>query len=77
MPYKKACPSILDNRKYVSIFTCRSNNAGALSVLAPVGVAILGCARGDVVEWQVGHGKRQLRIKQVLYQPEAAGDYHL
>jgi len=30
-----------------------------------------------VVEWQVGHGKRQLRIKQVLYQPEAAGDYHL
>jgi len=67
-----------EEKTYVLVFPKDADiNAGALSVLAPVGVAILGCARGDVVEWQVGHGKRQLRIKQVLYQPEAAGDYHL
>lgn len=51
--------------------------AGAISVLAPVGTAILGYARGDVVEWSVPSGVRRIRIEEVLYQPEAAGDYHL
>lgn len=51
--------------------------AGAISVLAPVGTAILGYARGDVVEWSVPSGERRIRIEEVLYQPEAAGDYHL
>lgn len=67
-----------EEKTYVLVFPKDANiNAGALSVLAPVGIAILGCARGDVIEWQVGHGKRRLRIKQVLYQPEASGDYNL
>lgn len=51
--------------------------AGAISVLAPVGMAILGYAKGDVVEWPVPSGTRRIRIEEVLYQPEAAGDYHL
>lgn len=50
---------------------------GAISVLAPVGMAILGYAVGDVVEWQVPSGMRRLSIEKVLYQPEAAGDFHL
>jgi regulator of nucleoside diphosphate kinase len=32
---------------------------------------------GDIIEWQVPAGKRMLKIEDVLYQPEAAGDYHL
>lgn len=52
-------------------------DAGAISVLAPVGTAILGYAKGDVVEWPVPSGVRRIRIEDVLYQPEAAGDYHL
>jgi regulator of nucleoside diphosphate kinase len=51
--------------------------AGAISVLAPVGTAILGYAKGDTVEWTVPSGTRRLRIEDILYQPEAAGDYHL
>ncbi len=50
---------------------------GRLSVLAPVGTAILGYRAGDVVEWQVPSGIRRLRIEKILYQPEAAGHYHL
>jgi len=50
---------------------------GAISVLAPVGMAILGYAVGDVVEWPVPSGVRRLSIEKVLYQPEAAGDFHL
>jgi regulator of nucleoside diphosphate kinase len=52
-------------------------DSGAISVLAPVGTAILGYSEGDVVEWQVPSGRRRISIEKILYQPEAAGDYHL
>lgn len=45
---------------------------GKISVLAPVGTAILGCRIGDVIEWNVPGGTRKLRIEEVLYQPERA-----
>ncbi len=47
---------------------------GAISVLAPIGTAILGYSKGDIVEWPVPDGIRRIRIDQILYQPEAAGD---
>jgi regulator of nucleoside diphosphate kinase len=50
---------------------------GRLSVLAPIGTALLGFRAGETVEWEVPGGVRRLKIEQVLYQPEAAGDYHL
>ncbi len=63
---------------FVLVFPKNANiDAGAISVLAPVGTAILGYAKGDVVEWPVPAGVRRIRIEDVLYQPEAAGDYHL
>jgi len=48
-----------------------------VSVLTPLGAAILGSRVGDVVEWQSRRGPRQLRIERILFQPEAAGDFHL
>jgi regulator of nucleoside diphosphate kinase len=51
--------------------------SGAISVLAPVGTALLGYATGDVIEWPVPSGVRRIRIEKILYQPEAAGDYSL
>jgi len=48
-----------------------------ISILAPIGTAILGYKAGDVIEWQVPAGLRKLKIKKVLYQPEAAKEYHL
>jgi regulator of nucleoside diphosphate kinase len=50
---------------------------GRISILAPIGTALLGYRAGDTVEWEVPAGVRRLKIVQVLYQPEAAGDYHL
>lgn len=47
-------------------------DAGKLSVLAPVGTALLGYREGDVVEWPVPGGVRVLKIEQLLHQPEAA-----
>ena len=50
---------------------------GAMSVLAPIGTAVLGYREGDEVEWPVPSGTRRIRITRILYQPEQAGDYHL
>ena len=45
---------------------------GKISVLAPIGTAMLGYRVSDVFEWPVPDGLRRLQIKAVLYQPEAA-----
>jgi regulator of nucleoside diphosphate kinase len=43
-----------------------------ISVLAPIGTALLGFRAGNSVEWRVPSGMRRLRILDVEYQPEAA-----
>lgn len=47
---------------------------GRISVLAPVGLAVLGMREGDELTWQTPRRARRLRIERVLYQPEASGD---
>jgi regulator of nucleoside diphosphate kinase len=47
--------------------------AGRLSVLAPIGTALLGYREGDVIEWAVPGGVRVLKIERLEHQPEAAG----
>ncbi len=43
-----------------------------LSVLSPVGTAIIGCRVGDVVRWPVPGGTVRIRIESIENQPEAA-----
>jgi regulator of nucleoside diphosphate kinase len=47
-------------------------NAYGLSVLAPLGTALLGYRAGDIVEWHVPKGKRRLKVLEVLYRAETA-----
>ena len=49
---------------------------GKISILAPVGTALLGYRVGDTIEWKVPGRVRRLRVERMLYQPEAAGDFH-
>ena len=44
-----------------------------ISVLSPVGTAILGCSEGARVEFDTPSGKSILKIGKILYQPEASG----
>ena len=63
---------------YTLVFPDKADiDENKISVLAPIGTAILGCRTGDVFEWQVPEGSRRLKIKKILYQPESAGDDHL
>jgi regulator of nucleoside diphosphate kinase len=48
-----------------------------ISVLAPIGTAMLGYRVGDTFEWEVPAGLRRLKVREILYQPEASGDYDL
>lgn len=48
-----------------------------LSILSPIGTALIGYKEGSVIECDVPSGKTKIHIKKVIYQPEAAGDYHL
>lgn len=49
---------------------------GKVSVLAPVGSALLGLSVGQDIDWPVPGGKTlKLKLLAVEYQPEAAGEY--
>lgn len=51
---------------------------GRVSVLAPVGAALLGLAVGREIEWPLPGGRMaRIEVQGLLYQPEAAGlDLH-
>lgn len=50
---------------------------GRLSVLAPIGSALLGLRVGQSIEWEVPKGNKRVRVVELQYQPEASGDFHL
>jgi regulator of nucleoside diphosphate kinase len=63
---------------YSLVFPDKANIAeNAISILAPVGTAMIGYRVGDVIEWEVPSGLRRLKVEEIIYQPEASGDYHL
>jgi regulator of nucleoside diphosphate kinase len=48
-----------------------------VSVLAPVGMAMLGLRVGQVIDWKVPGGRElRLRITAITFQPEASGQLH-
>jgi len=63
-----------EEQVYTVVFPSEANlEQRKISILAPIGTAILGYRVGDTVEWRVPGGVRTLRIEEILYQPEAAG----
>lgn len=52
--------------------------AGFVSVLSPIGAALLGCRVGDLARWRTPAGdERSGEVVALLFQPEASGDYTL
>jgi regulator of nucleoside diphosphate kinase len=63
---------------YSIVFPSEANaDEGKISVLAPLATALLGYKRGATVEFQAPGRVRRLKIADILYQPESAGDYDL
>ncbi len=60
---------------YSIVFPTEANSdEGKISILAPIATAVLGYRRGDEVEFQAPARLRRLKIEDILYQPESAGD---
>lgn len=54
-----------------------ADSEDGLSVMAPVGAALLGLRAGDMIDWTLPDGRTtHLRVDAILWQPEAAGQYH-
>ena len=43
-----------------------------ISVLAPIGTALIGYRAGDLIEWATPGGLKRLAVEEIVYQPEAA-----
>jgi regulator of nucleoside diphosphate kinase len=57
---------------YTITFPDRANiEDKKLSILAPIGTALIGCRTGDVVSWATPGGIRQLKIRRVTPPPAA------
>ncbi len=55
----------------------RDQGDSKISILAPVGSALLGMTEGESIAWpKPGGGVLSLKIIEVTYQPERAGDFH-
>ncbi|MTH44866.1 nucleoside diphosphate kinase regulator [Intestinirhabdus alba] len=53
-----------------------TDSSAQLSVMAPVGAALLGLRVGDAIHWQLPGGvSTDLEVLELEYQPEAAGDF--
>jgi regulator of nucleoside diphosphate kinase len=60
------------------VYPRQAGEAGSVSVLAPVGSALLGLAVGKKIRWQVPGGRDlRLRVVSVINQPESQQQYHL
>ena len=77
----RVCLMDLDNGEELTCTLVFPNDAdisqNKISILAPIGTAMLGYSVGDTFEWEVPAGLTRFKVKEILYQPEAAGDYHL
>lgn len=50
--------------------------AGKISILSPLGIALIGLSAGQDIYWRAPHGVRlQIRVLKVEYQPEASGHW--
>ena len=52
--------------KFIITFHEHANiDQNRISILAPIGTALIGCREGDVVEWNMPGGVRRLKIRHV------------
>lgn len=73
--------SFLNNDKQVQfqiVYPAHANiKENKISIFSPIATALIGYKAGDEIEWLVPAGPTRIRIDEIIYQPEAAGDFDL
>lgn len=63
--------------EFTLVYPADAGKPDTISVLAPVGSALLGLSVGQSISWQVPGGRElDLRVLAVVRQPEAMGEFH-
>lgn len=52
-------------------------NGKAVSILSPMGIALIGCREGDILSWDLPGGPVKIQIEEIIYQPERLGNFVL
>ena len=61
-----------EERLFTVVLPSKANiDEGRISVLAPLGMAVLGYRSGQEIAWDVPGGPRRLMVRRIMYQPEA------
>ncbi len=67
-----------DSSTYTIVFPTEADpERGQISILAPLAAAILGRRIGETIKFKAPSRLRRIRIEEILYQPESAGDFTL
>lgn len=73
--------SFLNNNKQIQFQIVYPDQANIkdnkISIFSPIATALIGYKVKDEIEWIVPSGLTRIRIDEIIYQPEAAGDYTL
>ncbi|HMZ46109.1 MAG TPA: nucleoside diphosphate kinase regulator [Chitinophagaceae bacterium] len=73
--------SFLSSDKVVQFQLVYPDNANIkenkISIFSPIATALIGYKVGDEIEWVVPSGLTKIKIIEIIYQPEAAGDFDL
>ena len=73
--------SFLNNNKQVQfqiVYPDKANvKENKISIFSPVAAALIGYKVNDEIDWVVPGGPTKIRIDEIIYQPEAAGDFSL
>lgn len=73
--------SFLNNNKQIQfqlVYPDRANlKENKISIFSPIATALIGYKVNDEIEWIVPGGPTKIRIEEIIYQPEAAGDYNV
>lgn len=48
-----------------------------ISIFSPIATALIGYKVADEIEWLVPAGLTKIRIDEIVFQPEASGDYNM
>ncbi|MDD5008223.1 MAG: nucleoside diphosphate kinase regulator [Syntrophorhabdaceae bacterium] len=67
-----------EEKTFTLVFPGKTNiTEKAISILAPIGTALIGYGEGDIIEWKVPAGTKRFQVMEVIYQPERLGNYDL
>lgn len=67
-----------EEKTFALVFPGKTDTAEkAISILAPIGTALIGYKEGDVIEWEVPAGRKRFQVMEIVYQPERLGNYEL